>query len=398
MNYDFDRIVDRKNTNDIKWHSKAVESYLRVPIPEDIIPMWLADMDFACPPGLVAAMRERCDKEIFGYCSPMESFMHAVCYWQQEQHGFTVDPGWLGVIPTVVAGINVAIRAFTEEGDGIIIQQPVYDPFSSIIQRAGRTVVNNALLSEDNYYTINFPELEQMAADPRNKMMVLCSPHNPVGRVWTKDELIRIADICRDNDVLLVTDEIHSDLVFYGHTHHPLLALKPEYQDHVIMLTSPGKTFNVAGLKMAVSIIPNPDYKKAFEAMTIALSLDIKNTFGIESVIYCYTAEGAAWKDELVTYIEGNFEMASAYLEQNLPTVKFVKPEGTYLIWLDFTDTGLSDEELLQKVILKSGVICVPGTWFGPGGERHIRFNAGCPRSIMIEALKRIEEAVNRQL
>jgi len=393
MDYNFDRIIDRKSTNDIKWHSKVVETYLHVPVPEDIIPMWLADMDFACPPNLVEALKERCEKEIFGYCAPMASFMNAVCFWQREQHGFEVDAAWISVIPTVVAGINVAIRAFTEEGDGVIIQQPVYDPFFSIIKRCGRTVVNNGLINEDNYYSINFEELEQMAAEPQNKMMILCSPHNPVGRVWKKEELMQIADICARHQVLLVTDEIHSDLVFGGNKHYPLLSLKPEYQEYVIMLTSPGKTFNVAGLKTAISIIPNRDIRQAFDEMVIALSLDVKNTFGIESVIHCYTEQGAKWTKSLLSYIEDNFAAAAAYIKEHMPGVKFVKPEGTYLIWLDFTDTGISDEELLQKIILKSGVICVPGTWFGPGGEKHIRFNAGCPRSIMMEALKRMKGA-----
>lgn len=397
MSYNFDRIIDRRETNDIKWHAKAVESYLHVPIQEDMIPMWLADMDFACPPNLVEAMKARCDKEIFGYCAPMETFMQAVCFWQQKQHNFSINPGWVSIIPTVVAGINVAIRAFTKEGDGVIIQQPVYDPFASIIKRCNRRVVNNALLSDHNYYTINFEELERMAANPQNKMLILCSPHNPVGRVWTKTELGRIADICIRNQVMLVVDEIHSDLVFYDKKHYPLLSLQEAYQEHVIMLTSPGKTFNVAGLKTAVSIIPNPEWKRVFDEMVIAMSLDVKNTFGIESVIHCYSEAGAAWKNELLVYIRQNFETAAEYVREQMPGVKFIKPEGTYLIWLDFTDTGLSDEVILQKLILESGVICVPGTWFGPGGEGHIRFNAGCPRSMMLEALERIKKAMEKE-
>lgn len=394
VKYDFDRIVDRKCTNDLKWHSKAVESYLHVPIPEDMIPMWLADMDFACPPGVVKAMKERCDKEIFGYCAPMGNFMQAVCYWQMERHKLKVSPGWISAVPSVVAGINVAIRAFTEEGDGVIIQQPVYDPFAAIVKRCGRKAVNNALRCRDNYYTMDFEQLSQQAALPENKMLILCSPHNPVGRVWTKEELKRVADICIENDVLIVVDEIHSDIVFSGNRHYPLLGLDKKYQEHVIMLTSPGKTFNVAGLKMSVAIIPNRKLKDAFDQMILNLSLDVRNTLGVESIIHCYKQENIDWLEQMLAYVQQNIDFTYDYVREHLPGVTFQKPEGTYLVWLDFTETGLSDERIMKDIILGTGVICVPGPWFGPGGEKHIRFNTACPGSMVAEALQRFEKAL----
>lgn len=396
MKYDFDRIVDRKCTNDLKWHSEAVESYLHVPVPKDMIPMWLADMDFACPPGVVEAMKERCGKEIFGYCAPMGNFMRAVCYWQKERHGLNARPEWISAIPSVVAGINVAIRAFTQEGDGVIIQQPVYDPFAEIVERCGRKVVNNALLCRDHYYTMDLERLREQAALPENKLLILCSPHNPVGRVWTKEELKQAADICMENHVLMVVDEIHSDLVLYGNKHLPLLSLDKAYQDHVIMLTSPGKTFNVAGLKMSVALIPNCDLKKAFDKMVLNLSLDVRNTFGIESIIHCYKQENVEWLEQMLAYIQENIDFIYDYVKEFLPGVTFRKPEGTYLVWLDFSETGLSDEKIMKNIILGTGVICVPGVWFGPGGEKHIRFNTACPRSMVEEALKRFEAALKQ--
>lgn len=396
MKYDFDRIIDRKCTNDLKWHSKAVESYLHTPVPEDMIPMWLADMDFACPPHVVEAMKARCDKEIFGYCAPMGDFMKAVCYWQWERHGLKIEPEWISAIPSVVAGINVAIRSFTKEGDGVIIQQPVYDPFAAIVGRCKRKVVNSALLVRDNYYTMDYELLEQQAADPETRLMILCSPHNPVGRVWKREELEKAADICIRHNVLLLVDEIHSDFTLYGNRHYPLLSLKKEYREHVIMLTSPGKTFNVAGLKMSAAIIPNGELKKAFDEMVLDMSMDVRNTFGVESVIHCYRQENIEWLEQLLAYVQGNIDFTYEYVKKHLPNVTFRKPEGTYLVWLDFSDTGLSDETIMQKVLLGTGVICVPGVWFGPGGEGHIRFNTACPRSMIEDALKRFEGALKQ--
>lgn len=394
MKYDFDRIIDRKCTNDLKWHSEAVESYLQTPVPENIIPMWLADMDFACPPHVVEAMQARCMNEIFGYCAPMKNFMQAVCFWQRTRHGLKIEESWISALPSVVAGVNVAIRSFTEEGDGVIIQQPVYDPFAAIVNRTKRKVVNNKLAVCDNYYTMDYELLEQQASDPNNKLMILCSPHNPVGRVWKREELEQAADICIRHNVLLIVDEIHADFVLYGNRHYPLLALKKEYQNHVVMLTSPGKTFNVAGLKMAVAMIPNTELKKAFDEMIYNMSIDIRNTFGVESVVHCYREESVEWLEQMLSYVQDNIDFTYEFAKDRLSGVTFKKPEGTYLVWMDFTDTGLSDEDIMKKVLLDTGVICVPGPWFGSGGEKHIRFNTACPRSMIEDALKRFETAL----
>lgn len=398
MKFDFDRIVDRKSTNDMKWNSKAVESYLHVPIPENIIPMWLADMDVSCPPTVQEAVIDRAKKEIYGYCAPTPEFMKAVCYWQKERHNFDVDASWIGDIPSVVAGINIAIRTLTKEGDGVIIQQPVYDPFETIVKRCKRKVVNNALICEEGYYTMDYELLEKQAKDPNNKLMILCSPHNPAGRVWKAEELEKAAEICIANGVKIIVDEIHSDIVFKGYKHYPLMSLKEEYKNEVIMLTSPGKTFNVAGLKMAISIIANEEIRKAFNETKLAMSLDVRSTFGIESIIHCYKEENIEWLEQLLDYIEGNADFVCDYVEKNMPGVKFRKPEGTYLGWLDMSGTNIPDNEIMKDIILGTGVICFPGNWFGPGGEGHIRLNMGCPKSMLEDALDRFTKALNEKL
>lgn len=396
MKYDFDRTVDRRCTNDMKWHSKAVSSYLNCEIPEEMIPMWLADTEFACAPEIVESIKARADKEIFGYCAPMESFYRAVCYWQKKRFGWDVDPSWINVMPTVVAGINIAIRTFSKEGDGVIIQQPVYDPFASIVKNTGRKVVNNGIRLEGRKYVMDFAELEYLASKPDNKVMILCSPHNPMGRVWTEEELHRVADICLRHDVMLVSDEIHGDIVYNGHQHYPLLSLDKQYQDHFILLTAPGKTFNVAGLKVSMSIIPNADVRNAYVKTQIAMSLDVKNTFGIEAVIAAYTPKGAEWVDEELAYLEKNVDFMEAFVREEMPGAAMIRPEGTFLCWLDLTGLNLTDEEILQRVIKEAAVICVPGPWFGPGGERHIRVNIGCPKELLSEAMNRIKQAIYR--
>lgn len=394
MKYDFDRIVDRKSTYDMKWHSAAVESYLHCKIPKDMIPMWLADTDFACAPVIVDAVKKRAEKEIFGYCAPMADFYKSICYWQKQQFDWEVKPEWISYTPTVVASINIAIRAFTKEGDGVIIQQPVYDPFASIVTNTGRTVVNNGLIIKDGKYRMNLEELEVLAAEPDNRMMVLCSPHNPVGRVWTKEELCAAAKICLKHDVMLVSDEIHSDIVYEGYTHFPLLTLDERYAQNFIHLTAPGKTFNVAGLKVSAAIIPNEELRNRFAKMQVAMSLDVRNTFGIECITAAYSPEGAEWARQEVKYLQENVDFLEAYLQEQMPEVTMIRPEGTFLCWLDFSKLGLGDAELFRRFLYDAGVVCVQGPWFGPGGENHMRLNIGCPRSTLKEALDRIRRAV----
>ena len=392
---EFDRELDRRKTHDLKWRQAGVEAYLGQKVREDMIPMWIADTDFGCMQSLVDAVKSRADMGIYGYCSPAEDFYQAIRYWEKARFCWEVDESWIAALPSVVSGINVAIRAFTREGEGVIVQTPVYDPFISVVKRTGRTPVYNCLKKENGTYRMDFEGLEKLARRPENKMLILCSPHNPVGRVWTEEELRRLGDICLQNGVMIVTDEIHSDIVYGENCHHPLLSLDKAYREHFIHLSSPGKTFNVPGLKMAFALIPNPEIKKAFDEMQLSMSLDIRNTFGVECLPACYTAEGEEWLGRLLTYLEENVELTADFLAREMPRVQMEKPEGTFLCWLDFTDYGITDEELMRRVNLEAGVVCVPGGWFGDGGEHHLRLNIGCQRKTLRDALERIRNAVS---
>ena len=394
MEYDFDEIIDRVNTNDMKWHPQAVESYLHQKIPEDMIPMWLADTDFACAPAIVDAVCERAKKRIYGYCAPGGDFFDAIVFWQEKQHHWDIQREWISMLPTVLAGINIAIRTFSKERDGVIIQQPVYDPFSEIIENTGRKVVNNGLIQKDGQFEICFEQLKELASREENTMMILCSPHNPVGRVWTKQELKRIADICIANHVMLIIDEIHGDIVFNGHVHRPLLSLDQAYADQFILLSAPGKTFNIPGLKVSYSIIPNEKLRSRFVRTQIAMSLNVTNTFGMEALTAAYSSEGWLWMKEELDYIQKNVKRVQNYIETSMPGVTMVEPEGTYLCWLDLSRLGFDDKELFERIILKAGVICVPGPWFGEGGKGHMRLNVGCPSQVLMEALERIRKSL----
>ncbi len=395
MRYDFDRVVDRKKTNDLKWNANLVAGYLGVRPPENMIPMWLADTDFACAPVIIKAIEERAKQEIFGYCAPGEPFFEAVRWWEKTRFDWEVDEKSVLYLPSVVAGINIAVRRFSAPGDGVIIQPPVYDPFASIVRRDGRRVVENKLLCDENgYCTMNLPELEILAADPANKVMVLCSPHNPVGRVWTKVELQAVADICKRHGVILVSDEIHADIVYEGHKHYPILSLDKSYEDFIIHLFAPGKTFNIPGLKASAAIIPNETLRKAFEEEQVAMSLDVRNTFGLEGAAAAWSPEGLEWMEQELAYLEENADFVVDYVKKHIPGMSVRKPEGSFLCWLDCSGMGYSDNELMARVCMKAGVVCVPGTWFGPGGEKHIRFNIGAPRAIIQEALARMADAL----
>ena len=391
---EFDREFDRKSTCDLKWRQEGVAEYLNQKAPEDMIPMWIADTDFGCMEEIVEAVRTRASHGIYGYCFAAPDLGDRIRFWEQEQFGWEIRPQWITFLPSVVSGINVAIRAFSKEGDGIIIQTPVYDPFLAIIKKTGRVPVYNQLKNHDGHYEMDFAGLEQLAQAPENRMLILCSPHNPVGRVWTEEELKKLAEICLKNDVMIVTDEIHSDIVYRPYSHVPLLSLDRRYRDRFIHLSAPGKTFNVPGLKMSFAIVPDDENKRIFDRMQSAMSLDVRNTFGVECIRACYTEKGIQWTKRLMDYLSGNVELVSGFLKKELPLIHMERPQGTFLCWLDFTDLGMEDEELLRRVNLEAGVICVPGAWFGPGGEGHLRLNIGCQRKTLLEALKRIKRVL----
>lgn len=385
MTYNFDRLIDRKSTSDIKWRTQGLRAFLPVEVSEDFIPMWIADMDFACPPCIVDAVTARAGQEIFGYCAPRDGYVEALKWWYSSRFGLELKKEWLSVLPTVVAAINMGIRAFTQPGDQVIIQQPVYDPFASLVAKTGRELVNNALLFRDGDYYMDFDLLEKQAADPKAKVLILCSPHNPVGRVWKKEELARLGEICKRHQVLVISDEIHSDIIFSGHSHTPF----PLASDApCILCTAPGKTFNVAGLRASNIFIFDPELKKQYDTTCAAHSMPGSSTFGLAAVEAAYSPAGAEWLAQLLDYLEENARLVDRWAKEH--HLGFTMPQGCFLCWLDLSPAGLTDQEIQKKIIVGQEVVCVPGPWFGPGGEGHLRLNIGCPRSILEEALRRI--------
>ncbi len=385
MTYDFDRIVDRRSTNDLKYRVAGLKAFFDMDVSDAFIPMWIADTDFACAPCIVDAMKARADKEIYGYCGRQGNYFEALRWWYQTRSGLELKPEWLTTLPSIVAAINMGIRTFSEPGDKVIIQQPVYDPFEATIQKTGRVLANNPLIFRDGDYCMNFEELEQLASDPKAKVMVLCSPHNPIGRVWTREELEKVADICARNNVFVIVDEIHSDIIYPGvkHTPFPLVAKGPH-----MFCTAPSKTFNVAGLKCSNIFIPDAACKAKLDKNIVDHALNINSTFAIEVVPAAYTPEGAEWLDQLMVYLEGNANIVDAWCKEH--GVAFKKPDGGFVCWLDLGSVGMDDAAIRQKICLEQEVVCVPGTWFGVGGENHLRLNIGCPRSILTDALDRI--------
>lgn len=390
MSVDFNREVDRRSTSDVKWRPEGLKGYLPIEVSENEIPMWIADMDFACPECIVRAIKERADKEIFGYCSYKQEYYDALTWWFDKRFGMKIHTDLVSMMPTVVSAINVAIRAFSNPGDKVIIQQPVYDPFAELIKKTGRVMVNNGLICNDGLYEMDFPLLEEQAADPDAKIMILCSPHNPVGRVWTKEELARVGEICKKNNVLVIADEIHSDLVYAGYVHTPF-ALASD-APHLVC-TSLGKTFNVAGLRLANIFSSSAELKKQYDQEIDAYSYSASNTFGLEMVQAGYSPEGEAWLEELLVYLQGNVEVVSEWCQKH--NVGFTAPQGTFLCWLDLASAGLTDEEIIKKIIMEKEVICVPGPWFGKGGEGYLRLNIGCTRKTLVEALDRIASVLD---
>ena len=397
MSVDFNREVDRRSTSDVKWRPEGLKGYLPIEVSENEIPMWIADMDFACPECIVRAIKERADKEIFGYCSYKQEYYDALTWWFDKRFGMKIHTDLVSMMPTVVSAINVAIRAFSNPGDKVIIQQPVYDPFAELIKKTGRVMVNNGLICNDGLYEMDFPLLEEQAADPDAKIMILCSPHNPVGRVWTREELERVAQVCLKYNVIWMVDEMHCDFIFPGHTFTSCMNLDEKYREILALYSSPGKTFNVAGLQPANIIIPNEELRKKYQWANTQAAYSQGSLMGQLAVKVCYT-KGAEWVDELVQYIYENVKYMSKFVKENFPKAKMVEPEGTYLVWVDFSGYGLSNEELEHLMLEEAKLWLDSGIIFGPETAQFERFNVACPRVTLEQALTQLKDALDKHL
>ena len=384
MKFDFDTVVNRKNTNAIKYDLAKKRGK-----PEDAVSLWVADMDFPTAPCIQKAVAEKAAHGIWGYSRPDNRYYDALKKWYKERHNFEVQNEWVVNTPGVCFALAAAIKAFTKEGESVLIQKPVYYPFFNIINSLQRKVVNSSLILKNNHYEIDFDDFERKIVQENVKMFILCSPHNPGGRVWTKQELQKISEICLAHNVLVVSDEIHSDITFGSNVHTVYGSLSEQALKNSIICTAPSKSFNLAGLQFSNIFIADEKLKKAFSEELDKTGYDEPSVFGIVAATAAYS-EGADWFDSVKSYIWENILFAKKYIEENASQIKVLVPEGTYLLWLDFSKTGLSDSEINDRVLNKAKVWLDRGSMFGKEGEKFQRINCATPRIILEDALKRI--------
>ncbi|MBE6082906.1 MAG: pyridoxal phosphate-dependent aminotransferase [Tissierellaceae bacterium] len=386
MKYNFDEVIDRSGTNSVKWDQESLKHLFG---ESDAIPFWVADMDFKSAQPIIDEIVKRAEHGIYGYSVRPDSYFEAIINWIKRRHGWTIEKEWIEYTPGVVPAINYLIQAFCEPGDKVIIQNPVYYPFSNSIKENGCTVADNTLIFNDDHYEIDFEDFEKKSRDPKVKMFILCSPHNPIGRVWTKEELIRLGDICLKNNVIVVADEIHNDLVFSGYKHIMFGSIREDFRMNSITCTAPSKTFNLAGMEISNIIIPNPEYRRKYKKVLDKNSIGNQNPLSIVALEAAYN-KSEDWLDQLLNYLEENIDFIHKYLAENLPKAKLINPQATYLGWLDFREYERSGKKLENFVYHKGKVALDGGTWFGNGGDGFLRINFACPRSLLKEGLKRI--------
>ncbi|OAA31711.1 cystathionine beta-lyase [Kosmotoga arenicorallina S304] len=388
MRYDFDRIVDRRGTSSYKWD--MLEEIFG---SDDLLPMWVADMDFRSPPALIEALTERAKHGVFGYTARNDGFYQSFIDWVKVRHDWDIKRKWIIASPGVVPSIAIAVQAFTKPGEKVLLQTPVYYPFFDVIKNNNRELAVNELRYSNGRYEMDFDSLEK-EIDDKTKLLILCSPHNPVGRVWTKDELKTLGEICLRKGVIVLSDEIHSDIVYSGSKHTPFAKISEELSEISITCMAPSKTFNIAGLETSLTIVPNSKLRKVFEnRLYDQLFMRLGNIFGINATEMAYR-HGKEWLDELLEYLERNRDYAVKYINENIPGIKPVKPEGTYLLWLDFRGLGMNDNEIRNLLLHRAKVALGHGPIFGKGGEGFQRLNFACPRTLLEKGLAKIEKAM----
>ena len=384
--YNFDEIIPREGTNCIKYDARR-----QIFKSAGVLPLWVADTDFRTPDFITDAIKKRTEHEIFGYTFKPDSYYNSIIYWMQRRHNWAVKKEWISSSPGVVAGLTLAVEAFSNPGDGVVVQPPVYFPFFSCVKGTGRKMVQNPLKIENGRYTFDFHDLKSKITK-ETRLLMLCNPQNPGGMVWKAEELEELSSICIDNNIIIISDEIHSDLIYKGNRHIPVSMVSEETAQNSVVLMAPSKTFNVAGLATSVVIIPD---RKKFELYEKALNLGhlgMGNIFGSVALEAAYTY-GDEWLEELLEYLWNNFLYLENFFKNNLPKVKVMKPEATYLIWLDFREYGMDDSELTKFIVRKAKVGLNNGARFGIEGDGWMRLNIGCPRSILTEGLERLVNA-----
>ena len=401
MGSNYDVEIDRFGTCSLKWefiHDGDRMKYGDHSHPKHgnnrILPMWVADMDFPAPPAVIEALTKRAQHGIFGYTMPADSYYDAVINWMARRYGYNVERDWILLAPGVVPAVNMMVQAFISPGEKVLVQQPVYYPFFDAIKNNGGTIVSNSLVYESGRYHMDFDDLTEKVADPAVKLAILCSPHNPVGRVWTAEELTRFGKICLENDVLIISDEVHCDLIYDGYAFTPFAGINEIFPQQSVICTAPSKTFNMAGLKTSNIIIPNPDLRKLFARILARNGLKSANAFGIVATEAAYN-HGETWLVDTMAYIESNYRFMAEYMAEHLPQLRIIPPEGTYLVWVDCRALRLDPDARKELLMQKAHIFLDEGELFGPEGEGFERFNIACPLSILKEALERIKSVIN---
>lgn len=389
-NLDFDTVIERKNTDCLKY-----DFAVRRGKPENVLPLWVADMDFKTSSLILEAIWKRVEHGVFGYTESRDSYFEAVASWMREKHGWQVERSWLRKTPGVVFALAMAVKAFSKEGDSVLIQQPVYYPFTEVIEDNDRKAVSNDLvLSEDGKYHIDFEDFERKIVKYNIPLFLMCSPHNPVSRVWTKEELTLIGEICLRHNVIVVSDEIHEDFVYGDRKHYVFASLRKDFADISVTCTSPAKTFNLAGLQVSNIFIPNRELRQKFRKQIDAAGYSQLNAIGLTACEAAYRY-GNTWYEAMMKYVEDNISFLREYLRKELPQIHLIEPEGTYLVWLDFRDLGLKESELEDLVVKKANLWLDSGAIFGKVGEGFERINVACPRSILKTALAQLKAAID---
>lgn len=384
MDYNFDEIIDRKNTNAIKWDASP---------SSDILPMWIADMDFKTAPEIIEALQNRISHGVFGYTQTPEQFYISIQNWWKKQHGLSLEKEWILPVIGVIPALSAAIRTLTEKGDQIIIQPPVYNHFYTTIENCGCEIIENNLLYNNGIYSIDFEDLEIKAANPKSKLLLISNPHNPVGRVWAKEELQQIAAICHKHNVIVISDEIHCDLVFSGQKHIPFASLEDQYALNSITLASISKTFNLAGLQVGYVFTKNAALYNQVKSVLQMQEMELLSPFAIQALIAAYD-KGENWLAELKKYLSNNYHFLKQFIASELPQIKVVPLQATYLVWLDCSTLELSSDKLAE-MLKEQNLWINSGTMYGKAGEGFLRINIACPQKILSEGLERLKKALS---
>ena len=386
--YDFDQIIDRRNTDSVK-----VDALGKVFPKEDLIPLWVADMDFATPDFIIDAIKARLEHPIFGYPIELEDYRPAICDWIASHHQWEIQKDWLCYIPGIVKGIGLAINALLEKGDKVIIQPPVYHPFRLVPQKNNHEIIFNPLRElPDGGYEMDFENLSEVC-DDKCKMLILANPHNPAGIVWPRETLQRLASFCHRRGIIVISDEIHCDMALFGNKHIPFASVSPEAAECSITFGAPSKTFNIAGIVSSYVIVPDDELRRRFFNWIDANEFGSAHIFAPIATIAAYR-QGEEWRLQMVKYIEENIEFVISYCKENIPQIKPLRPQASFLIWLDCRDTGLDHDQLIDTFINKAGLALNDGEMFNPGGEGFMRLNVGCPRKVLRTALENLKAAI----